>query len=112
MVTSDYVYGHNNFLHMAAEIGILDCSFFLWFLYALFARKLYDPSGERLPKITLLGFIVSIVSFLVNGLTESSSILFANRNSILVLRWLLPRFCKIYAPFFRKQSLASKSHKI
>jgi putative inorganic carbon (HCO3(-)) transporter len=97
VVTSDYVYGHNNFLHMAAEIGILGLCVFLWFLYALLRescmihRKLKDP----FLKITLLGFIVSIVSFLVNGLTESS--LYSSRVAILF--WYCAGCCLGFAKF-------------
>ncbi|MFA5145046.1 MAG: O-antigen ligase family protein [Candidatus Omnitrophota bacterium] len=74
IVTSDYIYAHNNFLHMAGEVGILGLGVFLWFLYSLFRAsslayvKLKDP----LLKNVSLGLILCLAAFLINGLTESS----------------------------------------
>ena len=71
--TSRY-YGHNNFLHMAGEIGLIGLGVFLWLLFMLF-RKWYIiykplPDGSFL-KIFGLGLIAGVVAFLVNGMTET-----------------------------------------
>ncbi len=67
-------YGHNNFLHMAGEIGLIGLGIFLWLLFILF-KKWYIiykslPSGSLL-KIISLGLIADIFGFLINGLTET-----------------------------------------
>jgi len=67
-------YGHNNFLHMAGEIGLIGLGIFLWLLFILF-RKWYIiykllPGGSFL-KICSLGIISCIIGFLINGLTET-----------------------------------------
>lgn len=67
-------YGHNNFLHMAGEIGLIGLGVFLWLLFILF-RKWYIiykslPAGTFL-KICNLGLIAGIISFLINGMTET-----------------------------------------
>lgn len=74
VVTSDYIYAHNNFLHMAGEIGILGLSIFLWLLYKLLKESavIYRKIKGDFLKIISLALSVSIIAFLVNGLTESS----------------------------------------
>lgn len=76
VVTSEHVYAHNNFLHMAGETGILGLGAFLWFLAALFGegaracRKIKrrdDYSG-----VLSLALGLCLVSFLINGFAESS----------------------------------------
>ena len=74
MITSDYLYAHNNFLHMAGEIGLIALGIFIWLLLALF-RKWYIiykslPKANFL-KICSLGLLSGIIAFLINGLTES-----------------------------------------
>ncbi|MEW6008954.1 MAG: O-antigen ligase family protein [Candidatus Omnitrophota bacterium] len=67
-------YGHNNFLHMAGEIGLIGFGIFLWLLFNLFKnwvityRQLPDNS---ILKVYSLGLIAGIICFLVNGLTET-----------------------------------------
>lgn len=74
VVTSDYMYAHNNFLQMAAETGLAGLSAFLWLLCALFRTTagIYRTSRDPFLKTAGLGLIACSIAFLVNGLTESS----------------------------------------
>lgn len=83
VVTSDYVYAHNNFLHMAAEIGIIGLCIFIWLLYRLFLsyRRIYRSLDDNYVKIVSLCLIGCLIAFLINGLTESS--LFYSRVAVV-----------------------------
>lgn len=74
VITSDYLYAHNNFLHMAAEIGLIGLGIFLWLLYRLFREcmSIYKRLDDSYLKIVLLSLTACLIAFLVNGLTESS----------------------------------------
>lgn len=83
IVTKDYMYAHNNFLHMAAEIGLLGLGFFIWLLYKLFmeCRNIYRKLDDDYLKIVSLSLSACLIAFLVNGLTESS--LYYSRVAII-----------------------------
>lgn len=83
IVTSDYIYAHNNFLHMAAEIGLAGLGIFIWLLYKLFrqCRDIYKKLNSNYFKIISLSFSACLIAFLVNGLTESS--LYYSRVAII-----------------------------
>lgn len=74
VVTPDFMYAHNNFLHMAGEIGLLGLSIFFWFLYKLFSAdiSIYCKLKSNYLKNISLGLILCLFAFLINGLTESS----------------------------------------
>jgi len=74
IITKDYMYAHNNFLHMAAEIGLLGLGIFIWLLYKLFreSRSIYKKLRNDYLRIVSLSLSVCLIAFLVNGLTESS----------------------------------------
>lgn len=74
VVTKDYMYAHNNFIHMAGETGLVSLGIFLWLLWALFAKsaRIYKNLDDRYLKVFLLSLIACLAAFLVNGLTESS----------------------------------------
>ena len=74
VVTLDEMKAHNNFLHMAGETGLLGLGAFIWLIAVLFTRlsRLYRNLNDGFLKITLLGLTACIISFLINGLTESS----------------------------------------
>lgn len=74
VVTTDYAYAHNNFLHMAGETGLLGLSVFLIFLVLLFkeAISIYKRQKKPYASILALSLSISVASFLINGLTESS----------------------------------------
>ena len=65
---------HNNFLHMAGEIGLTGLLLFLWFLYRLFgeSKNIYRSTGDTYLKTVSLSLIACVIAFLVNGFTESS----------------------------------------
>jgi putative inorganic carbon (HCO3(-)) transporter len=87
VVTSDFMYAHNNFLHMAAEIGLLGLGVFVWLLYRLFKEclRLYGELQDKFLKTVCVSVCICLIAFLVNGLTESS--LFYAR--VAVLFWYL-----------------------
>jgi len=74
VVTSDYMYAHNNVLHMAGENGIAGLSAFLWVLWALGAAgiRAYRSAQSGFIKDMSLFLLASCAAFLINGLTESS----------------------------------------
>lgn len=90
IITLDEMKAHNNFFHMAAEIGLIGFGVFIWLLYALFGEgvRIYRQSEDSCFKIISLCVSVCLVSFLVNGLTESS--LYYSR--VAVLFWYLAGF--------------------
>lgn len=90
VITSDYMYAHNNFLHIAGEEGILGLSIFLWLLYKLFRTSIstYNKLKDNFLKHVSLGLILCLFAFLVNGLTESS--LYYSR--VAMIFWYLVGF--------------------
>ena len=90
IVTLDYMYAHNNFLHMAAEIGLIGLGIFFWLLYKLFREymNIYHFLNNDFLKTVLLSLSACLIAFLVNGLTESS--LYYSR--VAVLFWYLAGF--------------------
>ncbi|MFA4889278.1 MAG: O-antigen ligase family protein [Candidatus Omnitrophota bacterium] len=83
VVTLDEMKAHNNFLQMAAEIGLIGLGIFLWFLYRLFKQgyRIYKATGNKYLKIVSLSLVACLIAFLVNGLTESS--LFYSRVALV-----------------------------
>lgn len=90
VVTSDYHYAHNNFLHLAGELGLLGLGVFLWLLYRLFKEGalVYKRLEDNFLKTVSLSVIVCLAAFLVNGLTESS--LYYSRLALIF--WYLAGF--------------------
>jgi putative inorganic carbon (HCO3(-)) transporter len=74
VVTIDTVYAHNNFLHMAAELGLTGFAVFIWFLIRMFkeAATIQRKLKDNFLSIAALSIIACLIAFLVNGLTESS----------------------------------------
>lgn len=72
--TADKMYAHNNFLHMAGEIGIIGLGIFFWFLVRLFRQCIYNFKHiqDNLLKAASLSSMACLIGFLVNGLTETS----------------------------------------
>jgi O-antigen ligase len=87
IVTLDYMYAHNNFIHMASEIGLIGLGIFIWLLYKLFIEGLniYKRLNDRFLKVISLSLLAGLIAFLVNGLTESS--LYYSR--VAVIFWYL-----------------------
>ena len=90
VVTKDYMYAHNNFIHMAAETGLIGFGFFLWLLYKLFTecKNIYRKLNDDYMKIASLSLSACLIAFLVNGLTESS--LYYSRVAIIF--WYITGF--------------------
>lgn len=90
IITSDYMYAHNNFLHIVAEIGIPGLGIFLWLIYRLFRKSvyIYNKLKDNFLKNISLALILCLVAFLVNGLTESS--LYYSR--VAMIFWYLVGF--------------------
>lgn len=88
--TIDTMYAHNNFLHMAAEIGLLGLGIFLWMLFALFkgCAKVYKGINDKFLSVVSISAIACLIAFLVNGLTESS--LYSARVALIF--WYLSGF--------------------
>ena len=74
VVTSDYMYAHNNFLHMAGEVGLGGLALFIWFLTVLGREAVGKIKRLRDPRMRDLAVFLSagLLAFLINGLTESS----------------------------------------
>lgn len=74
VVTADYLYAHNNFLQMAAELGLPGLAVFIWMLFRLFKEcsSIYRRLKDKFLRITQLCLIACLIAFLANGLTESS----------------------------------------
>ncbi|MEI6631737.1 MAG: O-antigen ligase family protein [bacterium] len=87
IITLDYMYAHNNFIHMAAEVGLLGLLIFIWLLYKLFkeSARIYGSLSESYLKMLALALCACLTAFLVNGLTESS--LYYSR--VAVIFWYL-----------------------
>ncbi|RKY30167.1 MAG: hypothetical protein DRP74_07545 [Candidatus Omnitrophota bacterium] len=66
-------YAHNIYLHMAAEIGIFGVLAFCWLIFRLFkfGLKKYKTQRNLFIKMYILGVLGGILSFLINGLTET-----------------------------------------
>ncbi len=88
IITSDYCYAHNNYLHMAGEIGLVGLAIFIWAIVALFfeLRKVYVKEKQvSFVKNAALGIGCGILAFLLNGLTESSFYF----SKIVVVFWFV-----------------------
>lgn len=102
--TSDYHYAHNNFLHIAGELGLAGLGIFIWLLYKLFREcgVIYKGLRDHFIKIVSLSSIACLIAFLVNGLTESS--LYYSRLALIF--WYLAGFSlgiKKFTPPLLKQ---------
>ncbi len=84
--TTDTAYAQNNFFQMAGEVGLLGLGLFFWLLWVLFAQlfRYYKNSKEGYLRVFSLSLIAAFISFLINGLTESS--LYYSRVSMMF--WL------------------------
>jgi len=83
VVTQDTMYAHNMYLQMAAELGIIGFSIFIWLLFKLFSasRRIFKALKDNYLKILTISLTACLIAFLVNGLTESS--LYYSRVAII-----------------------------
>ncbi|MBU0548541.1 MAG: O-antigen ligase family protein, partial [Candidatus Omnitrophica bacterium] len=72
--TPDNFYGHNIYLHMAGEIGLLGLGIFIWFLFLIFKNvtNIYFKLKDEYLRAVALSLIACLIAFLINGLTETS----------------------------------------
>lgn len=98
--TGDTIYAHNNFLHMAGEIGILGLLAFLWLLWRLFVacKSIYSRLDEPDLKNLALCLTAGLFAFLINGLTETN--LYYQRVSIMF--WYLVGFALSLKKFIKR----------
>ncbi len=87
VVTLAEMKAHNNFLHLAGEIGLIGLALFagllaIFYRACLHRRRILADKNER---ILLESVLVAFTAFLINGLTESS--LYYSRVSPLF--WIL-----------------------
>lgn len=73
-MTSDSIYAHNIYLHMAGEIGLLGLSAFIFLLFQVFrvGIKAYQRFDDEFLKIISISLLACLLAFLINGLTETS----------------------------------------
>jgi len=88
--TASHIYAHNNFLHLAADIGLLGLGVFIWLLFNLFKQAIhvYRNTKDEYYKIVSLSLSACLVAFLINGLTETS--LYYSR--VAMIFWYLAGF--------------------
>lgn len=72
--TGDSIYAHNSFMQLTAELGLLGLASFLWFLFEVFKLGIntYRKLKDDYLKAIVLSVIACMISFLINGLTETS----------------------------------------
>ena len=72
--TADGYYAHNNFLHMAGEMGLFGLATFLFFLFLVFqaAWKAFKKNKDPYLKAFAISVFAAIMAYLINGLTETS----------------------------------------
>jgi O-antigen ligase len=101
VVTLDEMKAHNNFLQMAGEIGLVGFSIFIWLMVLLFYQgaRIYAGLKDNFLKIVALSLIACLISFLVNGLTESS--LYYSRVALIF--WYLAGFLLALNKFVPKE---------
>lgn len=100
IITPDYMYAHNMYLHMAGEIGLIGMGIFAWFLFALFksCKGIYKKLEDNFLKIVSLSLYAGLIAFLVNGLTESS--LYSSRVALIF--WYIAGFSLALKKFTQK----------
>jgi len=100
--TADHIYAHNNFLHMAADIGLLGLGAFIWFLFNLFKQAIhvYRKIKDEYYRIVSLSLTACLIAFLINGLTETS--LYYSR--VAMIFWYLVGFSLSLSKFINADS--------
>ncbi|MCX5712226.1 MAG: O-antigen ligase family protein, partial [Candidatus Omnitrophica bacterium] len=74
MHTEDTIYAHNIYLQMAGETGLLGLGAFLIFLIVVFKIGLntWRKLNDKYLQIICISLLACMISFLINGLTETS----------------------------------------
>ena len=85
--TADGYYAHNNFLHMAGEMGWLGLGVFMVFLFVTLKSiwAAFKKHTDPFLRACAISVFAAIIAYLVNGLTETS--LYYSR--IVMIFWFL-----------------------
>jgi O-antigen ligase len=96
--TGDTMYAHNNFLHLAAETGLISLVVFIWMLCNLFKYTgyAYKNLKDDYLKVLSISLTAGLIAFLINGLTETS--LYYSR--VAMIFWYLIGFSLSLKKFF------------
>ena len=72
--TTDTMYAHNIYLHMAGETGLVGLGIFLWLLFVLFRDNFLTLGRlkDDYLKVAAISISACLIAFLINGLTETS----------------------------------------
>ncbi len=72
--TADGYYAHNNFLHMAGEVGLFGLGVFLLFLFFVFKSiwAAFKKNTDYCLKAFAVSIFAGLLAYLINGLTETS----------------------------------------
>jgi len=77
---------HNIFLQIAAEMGIVGLTIFIWLIFMVYKEGLsYIKSGEDPMSNVVVGVIGGITAFLIHGLVDAASL----GNQLFVIFWFL-----------------------
>jgi O-antigen ligase len=85
--TAKAYYAHNNFLHMAGEMGLLGLSVFLVFIFFVLKSSwmAFRKNNDPYYRAFAVSVFAAIIAFLINGFTETS--LYHPR--IVMIFWVL-----------------------
>ncbi len=85
-------YAHNQYLHLAAELGLVGLSVFLWLLARVLRRAVWRGAGRQdAPVETIVGagLVAGLIGYLITGCLESA--LFYGKASMTF--WTLVGLC-------------------
>ncbi len=96
---------HNNFIHIAAERGILTLIAFLWILIGCFiyAFRFYwkiRPRGD-LSSVLILGFLTAFIGFVITGMTEYNF----GDSEIVMMLWFIMGLTIVVTQDYEKDGL-------
>jgi O-antigen ligase len=84
-------YAHNDYLHMAGEIGILGMIFMIWVLYLVIGRALSyknscsDNCGQHITNSVILGCGIGMLSLAIHGMVDFNFHIPANMVLFIIL---------------------------
>lgn len=81
--TGDTIYAHNNFLHIAGEVGLVGLLIFLFLLCKIFncIYIIYKKTRDSFYRSLCLSLNYAVIAFLINGFAETS--LYYKRVSVI-----------------------------
>ena len=96
---------HNNFIHIAAERGILTLIAFLWIVigYFIYTFRFYckvRPRGD-LSSLLILGFLAAFIGFVITGMTEYNF----GDSEIVMMLWFIIGLTIVVTQDYEKHGL-------